>query len=286
MTLLDRLRAPKQSELGRKRKVAMNLPSNRTIRKAPKTYANPKKVNAQQRVREFPGQSLKVSAGKLFCIACHEEVGLKKSIISRHMTSVKHINGKMKLADEVKREKDRVDSLHAYDLEVHPKGQTLPYEQRVHRVKVLTAFLCAGIPLNKLSCFADILEENAFSLGGRQNMSDLTPFIPQNKKCCIKCEISRRAVSVIFDGTTRLGEAMCVILWYVDDNWKIEQHLVRFLLISHSMTGEEVARELLTLSTELGITSQYLLATMRDRVSVNNVAVRTLQVMYPDALDV
>ena len=53
------------------------------------------------------------------------------------------------------------------------------------------------------------------------------------------------------------------------------------------MTGEEVARELLTvLSTELGITSQYLLATMRDRATVNNVAVRTLQVMYPDALDV
>ena len=37
---------------------------------------------------------------------------------------------------------------------------------------------------------------------------------------------------------------------------------------------------------ELGITSQYLLAVMRDRASVNNVVVRTLQVMYPDALDV
>ena len=79
---------------------------------------------------------------------------------------------------------------------------------------------------------------------------------------------------------------MCVILWYVDDNWKIEQHLLRFLLIAHSMTGEGVARELFTLSTELGITTQYLLATMQGRASVNNVAVRTLQVMYPDALDV
>ena len=189
MTLLDRLQAPKRSELGHKRKVAINLPCNRTSRKAPKTYANPKKVNAQQRVRVFPGQSLKVSAGKLFCIACHEEVCLKKSIISCHMTSVKHINGKMKPADKVKREKDIVDSLHAYDLEVHQKGETLPDEQRVHRVKVLSAFLCAGIPLNKLSCFADIHEENAFSLGGRRTMSDLMPFILQNEKRCIKSEI-------------------------------------------------------------------------------------------------
>jgi len=33
-------------------------------------------------------------------------MGLKKSIINGHMTSVKHMNGKMKLADKVKREKD------------------------------------------------------------------------------------------------------------------------------------------------------------------------------------
>ena len=231
MTLLDRLRAPKQSELGRKRKVVMSLPRNRTSRKAPKTYANPKKVNAQQRAREFLGQLLKVSGGKLFCIACHVEVGLKKSIISHHMTSVKHINGKMKLEDKVKGEKDIVDFLHAYDLVVHPKGETLPDEQRVHRVKVLTAFLRAKIPLNKLSCFADILEDKIFSLGGRRTMSDLLPFILQNEKCCFKSEISGRAVSVIFDGTTRFGEAMCVILRYDDDNWKIQQRLVHYLLM-------------------------------------------------------
>ena len=80
-----------------------------------------------------------------------------------------------------------------------------------------TAFLRARIPLNKLSCFADVLEENAFSLGGRRTTSDLIPFVLQNEKQLIKSEISRQAVSVIFDGTTRLGEAMCVILHYVDD---------------------------------------------------------------------
>ena len=40
---------------------------------------------------------------------------------------------------------------------------------------------------------------------------------------------------------------MChFILRYVDDNWKIQQHLVRFLLLAHSMTGEEVARDLIS----------------------------------------
>lgn len=86
----------------------------------------------------------------------------------------------------------------------------------MHRVKVLTAFLQAGNPPNKLSCFADTLENNAFSLGGRRTISDLIPFVLKNEK---QNEILRRAVSVIFDGTIRLGEAMCIILWYVDEDW-------------------------------------------------------------------
>ena len=121
LTLLDKLRVPKKSELGRKRKVALNFPRDRKRRTVPKSFANPKKVTPEQRMREFPNQSLKVSSGKLFCNACHEEVGLKKSIIDRHLTAVKHINGKRKQADKEKRERDIVQSLHAYDSEVHPK---------------------------------------------------------------------------------------------------------------------------------------------------------------------
>ena len=114
----------------------------------------------------------------------------------------------------------------------------------------------AGIALNKLSCFSDILEDNAYILGGRQSLAELIQFVLENEKQFMKNEISGKALSVIFDGTTRLGEAMCFIFCYIDDNWKIQQHLVHFLLVAHGMTGEEFARELLTvLSIELGITS-------------------------------
>ena len=51
--------------------------------------------------------------------------------------------------------------------------------------------------------------------------------------------------------------------------------MVCFLPVAHSMTSEEVAHELLTVFyTELALTSQYLLATMHGRASVNNVADR------------
>ena len=53
------------------------------------------------------------------------------------------------------------------------------------------------------------------------------------------------------------------------------------------MTGEEVACELLSvLSTEYGVASSNLVATMRDRASVNSVAVRTLKMLYPNVLDI
>ncbi len=59
------------------------------------------------------------------------------------------------------------------------------------------------------------------------------------------------------------------------------------MLLAKSMTGEEVARQLIVcLSTKLGICSNNLIASMHDRASVNNVAVRTLKIVFPQLLDI
>ena len=53
------------------------------------------------------------------------------------------------------------------------------------------------------------------------------------------------------------------------------------------MTGEQVARELImALSTQYSISSTSLLAAMRDRATVNDVAIRTLKVLYLALIDV
>ncbi len=53
------------------------------------------------------------------------------------------------------------------------------------------------------------------------------------------------------------------------------------------MTREDVARELISiLSTQYGIGSDQLLGALRDRASVNNVAMATLKVVYLTILDV
>ena len=50
-------------------------------------------------------------------------------------------------------------------------------------------------------------------------LSDLIPFVLEEEKCHIRQEIGTKDVSVIFDGTCHLGEALAVVLRLVDDDF-------------------------------------------------------------------
>ena len=147
---------------------------------------------------------------------------------------------------------------------------------------MVTALLKAGIPLSKLDVLHEILEENALHLTDRSHMLDLIPFVHSQKVNLIKADIANRSVSVVFDGTTRLGEAMAIVLHFVDNDLKVVQCIVRLQLLQKSMSGEEIARKLITtLSVNYGISSDQLLAAMHDRAATNGVVMRTVKVIYP-----
>ena len=56
-------------------------------------------------------------------------------------------------------------------------------------------------------------------------------------------------------------------------------------MVAKSVNGEELTRELISvLSVNYGIASQHLLAAMKDHMSVNEAAIRTLKIVYPDFL--
>ena len=112
------------------------------------------------------------------------------------------------------------------------------------------------------------------------------PLIHQEELQLLK-EIQGKHLSVIFDGTTRFGEAMAVIVHFVDDDWCIQQRLLCLQLLTKSLTGEEVARELINcLLVKYSISSEYFIASMHDRASVSSVAISTLKIVYPTLLDV
>ena len=225
---------------------------------------------------------------RLFCRACREEVGLKKSVINNHVQhSKKRSVGKERLAEKGKRKEDIAYALCAYNSCEHLAGEELPPEQQVYRVKVLTTFLKAGVPISKLDHFRELLQENGVRLAGRRRMSDLILFVQQEEQKRVKEEIKGRKVSVVFDGASRLGEAMAIILRFVDSSWKIHQRLIRLQLLAKSMSGEEIARELVSvLQVQYDVAPRSLVAAMHDRAAVNGVAMTYVRVMYPSLLDI
>ena len=288
-SLLSVLRCPKPSELSRKRKTQKNPPPPLGKCRATRGHGtfDPKSVSPVQRVQEYPGESLSVSNKKVFCNACREEVGLKSSVVSNHIKSTKHKLGKERLVKKEATERDIATAFQTSSQELHPRGETLPEEQRIYRVKVVRVFLRSATPLTKLRFFRELLEENGLRLSDRRQMADIIPFIFAQEQDLIKQELSGKYLSVVFDGTTRFGEAMAIIVRYVDSEWCIQQRLIRLQLLEKSMTGEEIARVLVdTLSREYAVPPGYLLACMRDRASCNNVAVRFLKVMFTRMLDV
>lgn len=83
-----------------------------------------------------------------------------------------------------------------------------------------------------------------------------------------------------------MGEALVIVVCFCV-GCSIKQKLVRPSMLAKSLSGEEIAREILTLlSTQLGIPSGNFLAIMRDRGSVNNVAVYSIAILYPSAIDI
>ncbi|XP_032223317.1 uncharacterized protein LOC116604706 [Nematostella vectensis] len=172
-SLLDVLKAPRDGDLSRERKIAVNQGGNRRGSRNKPTYYEPTKVSAKQRVEEFKGEDLIVRNNEVYCAACKEVVSVKMSIMKVH---VKELN-KEKLKKLGKREEDIVQALHKYDQAHHPKGQTLSTSTRVFRIKVVQAFLKSGTSLNRVEFFREIFEEAGMSLSSSSNMRQLIPFI-------------------------------------------------------------------------------------------------------------
>ena len=96
-----------------------------------------------------------------------------------------------------------------------------------------------------------------------------------------------KQVSVIFDGTARLGEALAIIIRYVQDNFKPTQRLVRLEILAKAMKGEELAQRLMScLAVEYKFGPSVVIGAMRDGASVNGAALRQLSFFYSELLDI
>ena len=88
---------------------------------------------------------------------------------------------------------------------------------------VVRTFLCAGVPLNKLDLFRELLEEGGYHLTDRCHMSDVIPLIHQQEVGLLKMELAGKCMSVVFDGATQYGEAMAILVRFIDHEFCVQQ---------------------------------------------------------------
>ena len=84
-------------------------------------------------------------------------------------------------------------------------------DAHVYRVRVVKQFLKSGIPMSKIDNVRSLLEEGSHRLTYSSHLSEYTPLIHSEEKKRIKYEIKDHDVSVIFDGSTCLGEALEIV---------------------------------------------------------------------------
>ena len=171
-----------------------------------------------RRISLNPDQFLIVRGTKIFCDACKEILSSKKSVIKLHCASQKQVRSKEKskksklkeqtIAEALSREKTRQDS-------------TLPLTQQAYRQEVVEEFLKAGIPISKIDKLRSLLEKNGHRLASSSNLVQYITLIFKQEVDTIKKdkENMTRDVSVIFDGSTRKGEAIAIIVRFIDDQW-------------------------------------------------------------------
>ena len=228
-----------------------------------------KKISLRDRVSQFANEQLCVKGNVIFCNTCKEVVSSKNSILVSHCSSKKHVSGKDKLKMSKLREQKIFKAL---SREKSQKDSTLPLTERAYRQEVVEEFLKAGIPIHKIDTLRPLLEKNGYRLTGSSNLGQYISLIFKQETERVKQELSlpgstdgTRDVSVIFDGRTRQGEAIAIIVRFINDNWMISQRLARIDICSKSVNSEQLAMVLNEcLSVKYGIRANSLLTAMRD----------------------
>ena len=206
----------------------------------------------------------------------------------KHISSLKHVKAKKTLSESKKKDQSVLELLRRNDQAKHPKGETLPHDMRLYRFDLIQSFLTAGIPLSKIDCLRSFLEKYGHRLTSQSHLRELIPSVLQKEKETLKSELTEaKAVSTIFDGSTRLGEALAIIVRFVDSQWNVQQRLVRLQVLAKSLKAEELAQCLIqALAVEYAIQPGALLAAMEDGASVNQAALQQVRFFFPQLLDV
>ena len=206
------------------------------------------------------------SSNMLRCDACSETLSKKKSTVRKHIRSAKHNDAKKAIQNSKKKYQSLLTFLQRNDEKENPKGETLSEDTRLFRFDLGESFLSAGIPFSKIDHLHSFLEKYGHRLTAHGHLSQMIPSVLKKEKTTLRTELSQvDACSVIFDGSTRLGEALAIVVCLVDSQWNVQQHLIRLQALAKSLKANELAQCLIQIfAVEYSTRPGLLLVAIKD----------------------
>jgi hypothetical protein len=287
---------PKKAGLHRER-VIVDKPSAKKARlpggqRQTRTHTTKHKSVTQFLLDEFPDEPLVpdvTDEKSVFCRVCKKSYAFIKSSLKVHVESSGH---KSKFAVATAKTNDDCDVksfLEDWCTE-HPQEActTVPYNLQLHRYRIVEALLGNGIALNKVDGLRPVLErasDNALT-----DRSHLLQYIPkilayENKR--ILADIKDQYITFIFDGTTRLGEAVNIVYRFCPADFsKIYLRLADFTTLEKHMNGDELGLHLNeVLTNEVKVPTKFIVGASRDSCATNGAGLRVLKPLLPAVSD-
>lgn len=285
--------APMEAAIMRKRKL-------RKLREAKKRARRPKmgvrmtkepKVSADVRVAEFPENSLRVSNGEVYCDCCAIELSRRKGTIRLHCKGKQHHSNYSIWLQRVEDRKNIVDLLNQ-DRENNPEeeGGCVSEPVQEFRLSTVRTLMGTGIPLSKIDAGLGVLLTRAsMSVGDASTLRLYIPKVRDAELELLKQELADEWMCVVFDGTTRVGEVLAVVVRYCTADFRINYRLIALSTAAKHMSGPELSGMIIRLLVNrIGPHAiDRVVAAARDSCATNGAAMRSLKMsVLPNMQDI
>jgi hypothetical protein len=208
---------------------------------------------------------------------------LIKQTLVIHTKCDTHRENKKKYFD-TRNEDDQVKSIISDHFLVNPTEAqgTLSVDTLLFRWRVVETLMEEGIALNKVEALRGLLERGGEKLTTSTHMAEFIPKIAEREMQIVMGEIKDEKGCIIYDGTTRLGEATAALWRQCNPKFVLQTRLVAFRTTETHMTGEALYRLLCTiLLRDLSKQPDEVIADARDSCATNGVAERLLMGLCP-----
>lgn len=159
-------------------------------------------------------------------------------------------------------------------------------DELVFRYRTTETFLASGTPLSVCDIFRPLLQRAGFALTSSSHLQAFIPKIELEQIELMKSELAGQYITISFDGTARLGEAINVTARWCTSHFTLVTRLLDFTTLQKHCDAVGLCSHITDLiGCGRGIPSLNVVGFSRDSVSMNGAACRRLRINYSAAVD-